>query len=163
MKEKALTQKEILFCTYYSINRSAVEAAMKAGYTIMPERTAMKLLRRENIKKKIASLSKENRVSSNEVEAGLRRIAFGCVSDAIKIAFSEDLNTEEVKDMDLFTVSEIKVTRGKGVEIKFFDRIKALEKLSLLVGKNEEAPSDSFFRAIEEGADAIRAGCDEDS
>lgn len=162
MKDKELTQKENLFCTYYSINRNAAESAVKAGYTIMPERTAMKLLRRENIRKKIASLSKENRVSSNEIEAGLRRIAFGCVSDAVKIAFSEDLNIDEVKDMDLFTISEIKVTRGKGVEIKFFDRIKALEKLSLLVGKNEDTPSDSFFKAIEEGADAIRAGCDED-
>lgn len=162
MKDKELTQKENLFCTYYSINRSPAEAATKAGYNIMPERTAMKLLRRENIKKRIASLSKDNRVSKNEVEAGLRRIAFGAVVDAVKLAFSEDFDIEEVKNMDLFAISEIKVTKGKGVEIKFFDRIKALEKLSLLVREDDDAPSDSFFRAIEEGAAVIRAGCDDD-
>ena len=56
MKEKALTQKENLFCTYYSIKRSAAEAAFKAGYSVMPERAAMKLLRKESVKNRIAAL-----------------------------------------------------------------------------------------------------------
>ncbi len=161
MKDKALTEKEKLFCTYYSVGRNATEAAIKAGYGIMPERTAVKLLRRENVKAKIAALSKENRACPNEVEAGLRRIAFGCVSDAVKIALSEDFDAEEVKNMDLFGISEIKVSKGKGVEIKFFDRIKALEKLSQLAAVNDENPTDSFFKAIEDGADALRKGYDE--
>lgn len=162
MKDKTLTQKENLFCTYYSIKRNAAEAAMRAGYNVMPERTAMKLLKREGIKKRIAELVKENGACSNEVEAGLRRIAFGLNADALKIALSEDFNTEELKSMDLFGISEIKVSRGKGVEIKFFDRIKALEKLSLIIKENADNPSDSFLRAIEEGADALRAGCHEE-
>lgn len=162
MKEKALTQKENLFCTYYSIKRSAAEAAFKAGYSVMPERAAMKLLRKESVKNRIAALSKENRASRNEVEAGLRRIAFGCVADAVKIALSEDFNVEELRNMDLFGISEIKVSRGKGVEIKFFDRIKALEKLSLLIKEDTDSSTDSLFRAIEEGAEALRAGRDED-
>ncbi|MGN0443270.1 MAG: terminase small subunit [Acutalibacteraceae bacterium] len=162
MKEKALTQKENLFCTYYSIKRSAAEAAFKAGYSVMPERAAMKLLRKESVKNRIAALSKENRASRNEVEAGLRRIAFGCVADAVKIALSEDFNVEELRNMDLFGISEIKVSRGKGVEIKFFDRIKALEKLSLLIKEDADSSTDSLFRAIEEGAEALRAGRDED-
>lgn len=162
MKEKALTQKENLFCTYYSIKRSASEAAFKAGYSVMPERAAMKLLRKESVKNRIAALSKENRASRNEVEAGLRRIAFGCVADAVKIALSEDFNVEELRNMDLFGISEIKVSRGKGVEIKFFDRIKALEKLSLLIKEDADSSTDSLFRAIEEGAEALRAGRDED-
>lgn len=162
MKEKALTQKENLFCTYYSIKRSAAEAAFKAGYSVMPERAAMKLLRKESVKNRIAALSKENRTSRNEVEAGLRRIAFGCVADAVKIALSEDFNVEELRNMDLFGISEIKVSRGKGVEIKFFDRIKALEKLSLLIKEDADSSTDGLFRAIEEGAEALRAGRDED-
>lgn len=162
MKEKALTQKEILFCTYYSIKRSPVEAAIKAGYNVMPERAAVRLLKKENIKNRIAVLSKENRISANEVEAGFRRIAFGCVNDAVKIALSEETDIEELKNMDLFGISEIKVSRGKGVEIKFFDRIKALEKLSQFSGSSEESPSDSFFKAMEKGAEALKTGCDGD-
>lgn len=162
LKEKALSQKENLFCTYYSIKRNAVEAALRSGYTIMPEKAAVRLLRKEGVRKRIAALSKENRTSFDEVEAGLRRIAFGCVGDAVKIALSENFDTEELKDMDLFGISEIKVTRGKGVEIKFFDRIKALEKLSQLAKESGETVSDSFFRAIEDGAQALRSGCDED-
>lgn len=162
MKEKTLTQKEALFCTYYSIKRSAAEAAFKAGYSVMPERAAMKLLRKESVRNRIAALSKESRASGEEVEAGLRRIAFGCIADAVKIALSENLDAEELKRMDLFNISEIKVNKGKGVEIKFFDRVKALEKLSNLIGENEENPSESFIRAIEEGAVALRSGCDED-
>lgn len=162
MKDKTLTQKEKLFCTYYSIKRNAAESAMKAGYIVMPERAAMKLLRKESVKKRIAELSRESSAYSNEVEAGLRRIAFGLNADAVKIALSESFNTDELKDMDLFGISEIKVSRGKGVEIKFYDRIKALEKLSILIKENGENPSDSFFRAIEEGADALRAGCYEE-
>lgn len=162
MKDKTLSQKENLFCTYYSIKRSGVEAALKSGYTVMPERAAVKLLRKDSVKKRIAELSKENRACTNEIEAGLRRIAFGCIGDAVKIALSESFDTEELKKMDLFNISEIKVSRGKGVEIKFFDRIKALEKLALLVSENEDSPSESFFRAIEEGADALRAGSGED-
>lgn len=161
MKEKALTQREILFCTYYSVKRSAAESAFKAGYSVFPEKAAMKLLRKESVRNKISELSVQNRVSSPEVEAGLRRIAFGTVCDAVKIALSDETDGKELEDMDLFNISEIKVSRGKGVEIKFFDRIKALEKLSNLISQKEENPSESFFRAVAEGAGALRAGSDE--
>lgn len=162
MKEKTLTQKELLFCTYYSIKQNATEAAVKAGYNVMPERAAVRLLRKEGVKKRIDSLLRENRISQSQIEAGLKRIAFGCISDAVKIALCENLGEEELKSMDLFGVSEIKVNKGKGVEIKFFDRIKALEKLSLLAKESAENQPDSFFKAIEEGAYALRAGRGED-
>lgn len=163
MKEKTLTQKEILFCTYYCIKQNGAEAAYKAGYSVMPERAAMKLLRKEKVRERIAQLLRDSRVSGSEVEAGLRRIAFGCIGDAVKIALNENISEDELKAMDLFGVSEIKVSRGKSVEIKFFDRIKALEKLSQLVRDNAVSSTDSFFKAIEEGAGALRAERDKNS
>ena len=42
MKEKALSEKEKLFCTYYSVTVNAVESAYKAGYTLAPERAAIR-------------------------------------------------------------------------------------------------------------------------
>ena len=64
----------------------------------------------------------------------------------------ENANLEE---MDLFSVSEIK--RGKnGVEIKFFDRLKALEKLEALTESRESDTARELFRAIGQGAGALR-------
>ena len=62
--------------------------------------------------------------------AGLKRLAFGSCRDAVTLAFAEELPPAEIiGKLDLFNVSEIKRDKGGGVEIKLFDRLKALEKL----------------------------------
>ncbi len=156
MKSKELTEKEKLFCTYYSLKQNAVEAAIKSGYTLSPEKTAVKLLRKENINAYIAALTVKNKSNRDEIAAGLRRLAFGCINDAVTLAFNEEFDPEMLKDLDLFSVSEIKVNRSKGIEIKFFDRIKAFEKLSDLIGHGEEENKSNFFKAIENGAAALQ-------
>lgn len=158
MKDKPLTQKEKLFCTYYSVKQNAFEAAIKAGYTTFPERTAIKLLKRENINKYITKLTLSNAGTAKEVAAGFKRLAFGCINDAVNLAFKEDVDPQMLREMDLFSVSEIKVTKGKSVEIKFFDRIKALEKLSQIIGENDKNETNGFFEAIKQGAKAIARG-----
>lgn len=160
MKDKPLSEKEKLFCTYYSVNMNAVESAYKSGYTIAPERAAIKLLRRENVNEYISALVAKRKGSKDEVVAGLRRLAFGSISDAVRLAFEENIDTEALKDMELFGISEIKVSKGKSVEIKFFDRIKALEKLSGIITDDDEEAKSDIFRAIGEGADALRYRCD---
>ena len=46
------------------------------------------------------------------------------------MAFAEELPPSHViEKLDLFNVSEIRRIKGGGVEIKIFDRLKALEKL----------------------------------
>ena len=161
MRDKPLNEKEMLFCTYYSVTQNAVEATVKAGYCTSPERSAARLMKRENIKAYISELTNENKSTCDEVTAGLRRLAFGCVSDAVKLAFSDNVDTEEIEKLDLFGISEIKVSKGKCVEIKFFDRLKALEKLGNMAANSADEGDVSFFRAIEKGALALR-GCDRD-
>ena len=63
----------------------------------------------------------------------------------------DTLTAQEIEKLDLFNVSEIKRPKGGGMEIKFFDRLKALEKLAQLTGGKENAES-SFIRALSEGA-----------
>ena len=58
--------------------------------------------------------------------------------------------------MDLFLISEIKRPKDGAMEIKLFDRVKALEKLENLSAANGAA--DSLFDAIGRSA----AGCDGD-
>lgn len=87
-----------------------------------------------------------------EALAGLRRLAFGRINDAL--ALLSDEQGEILTDrLDLFNVSEIKRPKGGGVEIKFFDRLEALERLAELEDRAAGANSaDSFFSALQKNA-----------
>ena len=61
-------------------------------------------------------------------DQGLRRLAFGRNNDAAALAFAETVTPEMIEQADLFGVSEIKAGKGT-LEIKFFDRLKALDLL----------------------------------
>ena len=58
--------------------------------------------------------------------------------------------------MDLYNISDIKRKKGGEIEIKFFDRLKALEHLQQISSQEEKDPAESLFRAIEKGAAALR-------
>lgn len=61
---------------------------------------------------------------------GLKKLAFGKVNDAVSLVFAEDLPPPSaLAKMNLFNISSVKKVKGGGVEIQFFDRQKALEKL----------------------------------
>lgn len=59
--------------------------------------------------------------------AGYQRLAFGSICDAISLLYKSDPSKEDLEGMDLFLVSEIKRPKDGSMEIKFFDRLKALE------------------------------------
>ena len=65
----------------------------------------------------------------------------------------------ELKKMDLFCVSEIKRPKDGSMEIKFFDRMKALEKLS--EGESGDGAA-SFYEAICRSAQALKEKEQED-
>ncbi len=153
MSVKKLTKKESDFCSLYVKLRNPKEAAIRAGLTPLPEQRAFSLLSKKHIKKKITELEKENTADNALISAGLQRLAFGSISDAVKLIL--DLDGEKspnIDDLDLFNVSEIKFTKGKGMEIKFFDRLKALERLSTIVGSSEDSDALSFYEALERSA-----------
>ena len=67
---------------------------------------------------------------SNLIWKGFERLAFGNINDAIFLVFSEELPPPStIAKLDLFNVSELKIIKVGGVEIKIFDRQKALEKM----------------------------------
>lgn len=79
--------------------------------------------------------------------SGYRRLAFGKVSDAVKLLFAENVTDEELCRGDLFNVAEIKKPKDGAMEIKFFDRLKALEKLEEC-GTDETRSTSDFYRAV---------------
>ena len=153
MSKKKLAKKELDFCRHYVRLRNPKEAALRSGFTLLPEYRGVTLLSRKEIREKITELEKECPATSNLVSAGLERLAFGSVSDAIRLILSVNDNcSPDIDSLDLFNVSEIKITNGKGMEIKFFDRLKALERLSDLSCDDRDNGALSFYEAIERSA-----------
>lgn len=162
-KRITLAEKEELFCQYFAQSCSPRESAARAGYTF-PEKTAIKLLSQEAIQKHINFLFKENTKSclNEQAISGFKRLAFGSVADAVSLMFIDgEPSPRALEEMDLFCVSEIKRPREGALEIKFFDRLEALERLSELSERNDAESSVPFYQAIEQGARAIGIAGDE--
>lgn len=137
---------------YYAITQNTRESAARAGYGVLSELAGMRLLAREEIRERISALEEE-RPRTNSIRAGLERLAFGSISDAVKLLFTDtaELDAKALDSMELFCVSEIKRQKGGAVEIKFFDRLRALEKLLNLSGEQEKGAA-PFYKAVLEGA-----------
>ena len=85
----------------------------------------------------------------------------------------EALSAGEVGSLDLFGVSSLKWSGG-GCEVKFFDRVRALELL-LAIDKGDQAASPAgFYQALRESAARLEAsglaggedaagGCEDDA
>lgn len=98
-------------------------------------------------------MPRRKKVTKKEVSEGLRRLAFGEIKDAVYLLFeNEDTALKSLPSLDLFNVSEIKRVKGGGMEIKFFDRLKALDKLAELVGSEDRQSALSFYDALEKSA-----------
>ncbi len=129
--KRRLTPKEKLFCMYFVNSADAKQSAIDAGYIKYPTQKALTLLSRSDVADEIATLAKENsRVMSKVARCGYKRLAFGSIADAINLLYMESPTKKQLQDMDLFMVSEIKKPKDGAMEIKFYDRLKALEKLS---------------------------------
>ena len=85
---------------------------------------------------------------------GYERLAFGGVADAVRLLFAEEITPAAARKMDLFSVAEIKRPKGGGMEIRFFDRIKALQCMEAL---GESTSPAGFYHALEAGAAALMA------
>ncbi len=97
-------------------------------------------------------MGRKKKTVEDEVREGLRRLAFGEIHDAVLLLFADESRIiDELPNFNLFNVSEIKRPRGGGMEIKFFDRIKALEKLRDTENSSSVQPL-AFYRALEESA-----------
>lgn len=134
MKEK-LSKRQEDFCRLYASTLSPAESARLAGYPPPAYRlTGLKLLEKPEIKRRIESLKEEDRLNTlrNEALLALCRAAVSDCSPALALmTLDDEAFTSAAKETELFCISEIK--RQKGVtEIKFIDRIKALEAVCRL-------------------------------
>ncbi len=92
--------------------------------------------------------------TAKKVLRGYERLAFGGIQDAVRLLFSDEVGAADLDEMDLFSVAEIRRPKGGGMEIKFFDRLKALQCMQGLDADGKEGVS-GFYRALEEGVRAF--------
>ena len=102
-------------------------------------------------------MSRRKKISEKEVCDGLRRLAFGEITDAVSLLFEpEEEIIEKLPKLDLFNVSEIKRPRGGGMEIKFFDRLKAIDKIREMVNEKSDNSPTSSYEALEKSTQATK-------
>lgn len=154
-KDKKLTGKEKQFCCNYINTGNVRESAVRAGYGCEPEKIGARLLMRTDIINKINQLYSEKKKNLRyRACSGYERLAFGSISDAVRLLYIDEPDAKTLESMDLFNISEIKKPKEGAMEIKFFDRLRALEKLeqSDLSERDEASP---FYNAFEQGLKAF--------
>ena len=143
-----MSEKEKTFCEYFALWGDAVRAADSAGYE-NPKKDGPHLLCRADIRKKINAIC-ETMIKSSQARAclGYERLALGKVTDAIKLLYCENLSDDEIEK-----------PKDGAMEIKFFDRLKALEKMGDF-DKESSKKQGSLFDAIKNGAKALEKADD---
>lgn len=151
---KQLNQKEKLFCYYYQKLQNGKDAVIKAGFpALCAEARAAKLLLRVDIQSGIVGFSSNlaDEKTLGGIIAGLNRLAFTSSADSLKLLLLDKAQLlEQVDGLDLFHISEIKIPKEGAIEIKFFDRFKAFDKL-LEITRHQSSGDDAteFFAALE--------------
>lgn len=155
--KKGLTPREKDFCLRFANSLDAEQSARLAGYRKEPFKKAGALLLREDVISEITRISHTfEALSSSAARRGLEKLALGGISDAVSLLYLKNPDKSVLEKMDLSCVSEIKA-KDDLVEIKFFDRLKALEKLCTYSEASLENESGSpVYNAILQGARALR-------
>ncbi len=160
MKQSQEEKRKSLFCFYTARGYSPEDAAKAAGYppTECGEQAAL-LLGQAQIRRRCKKLSRELNWCSPEAlaRAGLERLALaGADGTAELLRDDGELNS----GVDFFNVSEIRRPKGGGLEIRFFDRLKALSLLAELGGDSSDNAG-SLLDALSRSARKLEDG-DED-
>lgn len=134
------------FCETYlrtlDPDRAAAAAGRSDGYRLLGEKRIQELMEQMRAAGS-AQILREDAIRR------LAELAFGRANDAVTLALSPPENPPAVETLDLSAVSEFRVTDKGGVEIKFLDRIRALEVLCALLDGRVTTGADDFFQALE--------------
>ena len=142
------------FAKMFVRTRNGSETAVRLGAEpSQAKQIEADYLANKAVKREIRKLDKEDVQTLCYVKTGLSRLAFGSINEAAALVFSEEPTREEILRADLFNVAELKKVKGGGVEMKFFDRQRALEKLVELDPELKEiSAAQEFLNAVYDGS-----------
>ena len=145
------------FCLYYALGTPLLEAVERAGWLEDPACQAVLLLTDQRIRQKIEMLRDclPARSPLQLARAGLERLAL----ENPKLDLDGDGAPQP--EMDLFHVAQIGRGKTGGVELRFFDRLRALELLAGL--EDRAAPQTSaLLDALSRSAGALEEDVEQD-
>lgn len=137
--EYGLTDQEELFCYHYLKTFNATTSAMRAGYSSSyAHNKAYRLLQEDKIKNFLnyikAQRNSELLIDSMRIVQEYIRIAFADMTDFVKFG-PQGLALRPSNAVDGQLITKIKEGR-EGITIELADKMKALDKLEKLVGKD---------------------------
>ena len=114
----------------------------------------MDLLTKASCKRYLASLGSNPALTvRQQVLTGLKRLAFSRVNDAVRLLLSDDPSA--VDSLDLFPVSAVKRDKNGSIELRFYDRQKALEQLLVCSSADDsQAAAEAMLSALTGGEEA---------
>lgn len=101
--------------------------------------------RKKDIKQRIRA----GEVRQKDVVRRLAELAFGRVNDCVKLALGAETDLDE---LDLSLLTEVKRSDKGLVEVKLIDRLRVLEQLAQVIGKDDEDMA-SFLQAVQCGGE----------
>jgi len=158
--EKRLTNKQKRFCEEYLVDLNATQAAARAGYKD-PNKGRQLMLDpavSENISKLRKEQSERTGISADRVLEELAAIAFSDRTKYSQVTEKKDIEftpTDKLSEPEKKAIASI-VYGKNGIEIKSYDKLRALELLGKHIGmfetKNhtdqEDIEDDGFIDAL---------------
>lgn len=146
--KRSLSEKELIFC-YFFVETGNLRKALSIAKIDDPEKNLPRLMSNKMILDQISKNYENRRLNLGiKSELGYEKLAFNDITDCVRLMFMKDINDFQNTNMNLFNISEIKRLKDGTMEIKFFDRIKALEKLQSIESSKSESDLLSFYDAI---------------
>lgn len=157
-----MKKKEKMFCRFAAVTGNPEKAAAAAGFK-EPEKRWKELMSHEEIPQEICRAADDIRRAYEDMAlCAVYRMICSDNTDVFRLMMRDELSDRELSCMDLSTVAEIKRT-DKGVEMKFFDKTKSLDKLmSAGSGVESSSPVGGLLEAMRLSAAALRAAHEEE-
>lgn len=149
MRQSISKEERERFCLAYLRTMDAELAAKAVGRT-----DGYTLLGEAGVVKRLEAMRETPAATRADVVRQMCRLAFGQVNDAVGLALSGG-RAADAEALDLSAVAECKVTE-KGVELKFIDRVRALETLWNLLDEGDNR-AERFFQALDAAGQRGRA------
>ena len=102
-------------------------------------------MKRENEDKALRKRIRTGAVSRQDVTRRLAELAFGRANDCVRLVLED---TEDLGQLDLSLLSEVRRNDKGTVEVKLIDRLRALEQLAQ-VAKEDHTELDAFLQAMQ--------------
>lgn len=150
-----LNDRQRIFVEEYLIDRNATQAAIRAGYSqktaySIGQRLLKKVEIQEAIKKRTEARIRRTDITADFVLTEIMKVASADASDFVKVGKRNRVQiipTEEIPKDKLAALSGVKRGKNGELEVKLYDKLRALEMLGKHLGLFDKSQKDEADQA----------------